>query len=85
MVSEKGIINTSMGNRGGVYVFDTNPKTPISGSIFNAIQVITDCVITCDGNIAGITSVTLVAGTVIYGRYTSITLASGSVIAYYGG
>lgn len=85
MVSEKGVINTSMGNRGGLYITDTNPKNPINGSVFNAIQVITDCVITCIGNITSITSVTLVAGTVIYGRYTSITLASGSVIAYYGG
>jgi len=85
MVSEKGVINTSMGNRGGLYIADTNPKTPINGSVFNAIQVITDCVITCVGNITGITSVTLVAGTVIYGRYNTITLASGSIIAYYGG
>jgi hypothetical protein len=36
------------------------------------------------GNITGITSVSISAGTIIYGRYTSITLASGSVMAYYG-
>mgnify|MGYP003406786482 CR=1 FL=1 len=85
MISEKGVINSSMGNHGGKYITNTSVNTPTSPYVFNAIQVVTDCVITCVGNITGLTSVSLSAGSVIYGRYTSITLASGSVIAYYGG
>lgn len=74
----------SMGNKGGKYISNTNATTPDTGYVFNAIQVVTDCVITCVGNITGITAVAVKAGNVVYGRYTSITLASGSVIAYYG-
>ena len=58
--------------------------TPATGFVFVAVQVISDAVITLVGDITGITGVTVYAGTIIYGRYTSITIASGSVIAYNG-
>lgn len=80
----KGVLNTAIGNYGGDYIADTNASTPTDGYIYQAIQVITDCSITLVGNISDITTVSLTAGTIIYGRYTSITLASGSVIGYYG-
>jgi hypothetical protein len=87
-LTEKGLskerINLSMGNYGGKYS-GAGTITPSSGYIFNAIQVLSDSVLTCVGNIAGITSVTLTTGTMIYGQYTSITITSGAVIAYYGG
>lgn len=80
----KNVANMSVGNYSGKYVANTASTTPATGYVFNAIQVLTDSVVTAAGNIAGLTSVSLTAGTVIYGRYTSITLASGSVIAYNG-
>lgn len=72
----KKVANMSVGNYSGKYVSNTASTTPATGYIFNAIQVITDCELTAAGNITGLTSVSLTAGTVIYGRYTSITLAS---------
>ena len=78
------IEESSMGQEGGKYIATTDATTPDSGYVFTSIQVISDAVITLVGNITGITSVSVLAGTVIYGRYTSCTLASGSVIAYQG-
>lgn len=75
---------SSLGQNGGKYITGTGATTPDSGYFFTAIQVITDCSITAVGNITGITAASISAGTIIYGNYTSITLASGSVIAYYG-
>ncbi len=77
-------LQSSLGQNGGKYIATTDATTPTAGHFFTAIQVISDCVITCIGNITGITAVSLSAGTIIYGNYTSITLASGSVIGYYG-
>ena len=74
----------SMGTVGGKYIDDTTATSPESGYVFVAIQVISDCVITLVGDITGITTVSVDAGQIIYGRYTSCTLASGSVIAYNG-
>lgn len=76
------ILKSSIGNSGGKYISTTAATTPETGYIFCAIQVITDCVATIVGNPSGLTSVTLLAGTIIYGRFTSVTLASGSVIVY---
>ena len=76
--------NSSMGQSGGKYIANTDATTPETGYTFVAIQAIEDAVVTLVGNITGITSVTLSAGSVIYGRYTSVTLASGKVIAYNG-
>ena len=78
------LLETSIGSLGGQYIADTDATTPATGFKFVAIQVITACTITLVGNITGITTVALPAGTIIYGRYTSLTLASGSVIAYNG-
>ena len=78
------IEKSAIGGYGGKYIATTDATTPDSGYSFIAIQVITNCSITLVGNITGITTVALSAGTIIYGRYTSCTLASGSVIAYQG-
>lgn len=78
------ILETSIGSYGGKYISDTNITTADSGRTFIAIQVVTDAVITLVGNVSGITTVSFTSGSVIYGRYTSITLGSGAVIAYQG-
>jgi len=72
------------GGYGGKYISTTAATTPDTGFVFVAIQVIADCSITLVGNITGITTASVDAGQVIYGRYTSVTLASGKVIAYQG-
>jgi hypothetical protein len=77
------ILNTTMGNLGGVYS-GAATITPESGYIFNAVQIITDAVLTCTGAPTGITSITFAAGTIIYGKFTQIVIASGTVIAYQG-
>lgn len=77
-------LDAIIANFGGKYIADTSETTPEEDYVFNAIQVIVDCVITAVGNITGITSTSLTTGTIIYGRFTSVTLASGSVIAYNG-
>ena len=78
------LLETTIGTLGGQYIADTDATVPATGYKFVAIQVITDCVITLVGNITGITTTALSAGAIVYGRYTSLTLASGSVIAYNG-
>ena len=77
----------SLGQRGFVYVGDTSATT----GNFVAIQVIADAVFfaltalnSTVGGLAG-ASLSLTAGTVIYGPFTSFTLTSGKVIAYKAG
>jgi len=61
------------------------------GETFNAIQAVEDSVISSDiVQLTGyqgdetITSLELMAGTVIYGRFVNIEVSSGKVIAYKG-
>ena len=82
-VDTKNVSDAMMGNLGGVYSAAAT-ITPNATYIFNAIQVITDAVLTCTGSPTGITAITIEAGTVIYGRFTQIVIASGTVIAYQG-
>lgn len=77
-------VESSMGQAGGKYISSTDATTPATGYVFVAVQALEDTVLTAVGNITGITGVALGQGQVLYGRYTSITLASGSVVAYNG-
>lgn len=87
------------GNQGvgqfGQYGLRVLTSNAIEKETFIAIQVITDCVITSkldsyqtnNIEIVGdeeITSLALEAGTVIYGRFYDLEVASGKVIAYKG-
>jgi hypothetical protein len=75
----------SLGQRGFIYTDDT---TLVNGN-FAAIQIIADTVFTAltalDSTVGGLVGVTLTAGTIIYGPFTSYDLASGKVIAYKAG
>lgn len=69
------------GEFGGDFYANTTVRT---GQTWCAVQVITAAVFTTltgtlNNSIAG---VSFPAGTIIYGRFTTITLASGSVVAY---
>ena len=72
------------GGYGGKYIDDTNATTPDTGYVFTEIYTLEATTMTLVGNITGITSVAVPADRTIKGRYTSITLASGSVVAYNG-
>ena len=60
--------------------------TSVSGESFGAIQVIESATISCDidatAGDAAITSLALPLGTIIYGNFDDISVASGKVIAY---
>jgi hypothetical protein len=79
---------TAMGQKGSILVTDT---TAITGK-FRTIQVVTDAIfttltsdITKNGTVTASVAAdfgTLSAGTVLYGKFTAITLTSGKVILY---
>lgn len=63
----------------GLTISDTSAKT----GTWSAVQVLSDAVFTLfTGSITGYATVTYPAGTTLYGNFTAITLASGSVVAY---
>jgi len=72
----------ALGQRGFIYTDDT---TLVNGN-FAAIQVISDTVFSAltalNSTVGGLVGVTLPAGTIIYGPFTSYDLTSGKVIAY---
>ena len=80
----------ALGQSGFTFVNDTTTKTATSGKCYFAIQVIADCVLntlTADSTapiIGTITGVTLIAGTIIYGKFTVVKLTSGSAVLYNG-
>ncbi len=74
-------IRNLKGEKGGIYITDTTAHT----GDFDAITALETAVIAelISDNITGtLTSVPLPAGATIYGRFSSIDLASGKVIAY---
>jgi hypothetical protein len=69
-----------LGQNGSKVIADTNPN--IGGDWF-CIDVLSDAVFTTlTGNMTGVGSTSFPAGTQLFGRFTAITLSSGSVIAY---
>jgi len=83
------IANALGGQMGATLFTDTTARTPGTGNFWIALIVLTDAVFTLltndvglDGN--AITGVTFPKGSLIYGRFTAITLASGSLWALRG-
>lgn len=80
--------HTAMGQKGAILITDT---TAITGE-FRAIQVLENAaftLLTSDIKKNGATTAaaaadfgTVTAGTVLYGKFTAVTLASGKVILY---
>lgn len=76
MLSHKSLIINGL--NGGQII---NNTTPVTGD-WNEIQVLTTAVFTLlTGNLTNVGSTSFPAGTILKGRFTAITLASGSVIA----
>ena len=70
-------------HQGGVVVNDTTATT----GNFGAIQVINDAVFSAITapeytNASDLTTITITAGTGLYGRFTAFTLTSGVVVAH---
>ena len=80
-----------LGRKGFEFISDNAEHTAPEGMVYIALQVVDDAVIasykTDEGaEITGntFTGQLLPAGFILYGRYTSVTLTSGKVIAYKG-
>ena len=68
---------------GGQYSDGTSELTPSAQNEFYCIYCVTDTAIASYvGNITGLAGVTFAAGNCIFGRFSTITLTSGSVILY---
>jgi len=86
-INEADLFQAMLGALGSNYVADTNAHTPNTGHVFIAFICMEETVIAAyepavDGNT--LIAVTLAVGTPIYGRFTTITLTSGSLMAYEG-
>jgi hypothetical protein len=58
-------------------------STPVAGEIYRAIQVLEDAIITVNNNIGDdLTAQVVLAGTVIFGEFSSVTCSSGTVLSY---
>ena len=78
MLSSKVTVNNTL--NGGQVITGTGVTT----GNWIEIRVLTTCVFTTlTGNLTNVGSTSFPAGTVINGRFTTITLASGSVVAYH--
>lgn len=57
-----------------------------SGEVYRAITFVEDSIITVTSAVGdGLTSETFAAGLTIYGKFNTISVASGRVVAYIGG
>jgi hypothetical protein len=82
----------TMGGRGCAVIVDTAKTDAKADYSFVAIHCLTSTIMSAYTTRAyapitplnSLVGVTLPAGTVLYGQFTSITLTSGNVIAYYG-
>ena len=81
----------TLGGKGFEFIADTAEHVAPNGMVYIALQVLDDATIasyeTDEGaEITGnnFTGEILPAGFILYGRYTSVTLASGKAIAYKG-
>jgi hypothetical protein len=78
MLSHKTVINNNL--NGGQVI---NNTSPVTGN-WTEIRVITATVFTTlTGNVTNVGSTSFPVGAVISGRFTAITLASGSIVAYH--
>lgn len=61
----------------------TSGFTPVAGEEYRVVYALQDSTITVVSTSGdGLTSQTLLAGTAVYGLFTSVACASGSVLAY---
>ena len=85
-VNAANLLASSLGQDGSFLISDTTENALPQHKKFIAIQVLEDTNFeTLDGNMQGnVTGVEFSAGTILYGRFSRIKLAYGSIIAYLG-
>lgn len=74
------------GMNGGKAITGTSKVTPAAGTYFCAILATASCVVASQENVTGSDNPTLgpiPAGATVYGKFSSITLTSGTAIGYY--
>jgi hypothetical protein len=90
-MNNRDLIEAYLGNNGAEWISDTAAHTAPDGMVFTSFQVVTNATLsaytaetgaTITGNT--FTGVAIPAGTRIYGRFRSLTLTSGSILAYKG-
>ena len=85
------LVEESFGRKGFEFISDDEEHTAPAGMVFTALAVVKDAVFTklvaaTGAEITGnsMLNETLPAGDIIYGRFTSVKLASGKIRAYKG-
>jgi len=80
----------SMGGKGFELISNTAAHPAPTGQCFAALHFVEDTIIAAHSEdatapiVGTITGITWVAGTTLFGKFTSVTLTSGAVVAYYG-
>lgn len=85
----RDIMENAMGYNGAEFISDTVQHVASPNTVYSSLQVIADATLSqfsLDGGITGntFTGVVIPSGTTIYGRFSSITLTSGQILAYKG-
>ena len=85
-VNAANLLASSLGQDGSFLISDTTEIVLPQHKKIIAIQVLEGTSFeTLDGNMQGnVTGMEFSAGTILYGRFTTIKLAYGSIIAYLG-
>ena len=83
------LMGVSLGDFGSKSITGTSAVTPATGKTFTAIQAISNIVVSAQtdkgtSNMDLTDFTTILAGTVVFGKWSSITLSSGEAIGYYG-
>ena len=83
-ISKEGnFYQTSTGDY-GFRVVDSSFSQP-SGEAYRALQVLDDAVVTTTTQVGdALSSEALSAGTIVYGKFDTVSVASGKLIAYKG-
>lgn len=77
-----------MGGCGSKAITGTSAVTPPTGYYFFAIQVMVDMVVSAKSDVSGATNgdittfTNIPAGTILFGKFSSITLTSGEALGY---
>jgi hypothetical protein len=72
------LLDSYLGQKGGLYVSDTSEHT----GNFTGILILTDASITAVGTVTGLTTAAVKQNVYIPGKFTSVTLASGTCILF---
>jgi hypothetical protein len=82
IIKDSNFYQTSTGDYGFRILSGTDTSTV--GESFRSIQVLNQCVLSTTTSVGDAipNTITLKAGTVIFGKFDSITMVSGKIIAY---